>query len=121
MKHHRTLVGILLGLVLLVQGYAVSAASWLVPFDPPVAEVGTMAEPPCHGTQAPAPEKQTPCCCDATCPDMTSCALGHLASAAVIATVVFPPDGVAMPDAHFLPVAGRVPSSLLRPPITLHG
>ncbi len=111
----------LLGLVLLVQGVAVSAAPV---FGPDLATMTMDSDIPCHGQmddQAVSQAVSNPAsCCDADCPDMTSCMLGHLAIAAHFQlTTLHSPDAVP----HMIParIITHSPPSLLRPPITLHG
>jgi hypothetical protein len=121
MQRHRTLVSLLLGLILLVQGYAVSAA--------PVAQVraaamtgmAAMADMPCHAKMAKGSAKQMPPCCNADCPDMTTCMLGHLAVTAPASQL--PPLPDVAPSSWLPPPAklAQQSSPVFRPPITLHG
>lgn len=123
MKRFRTLLSVLLGLVLLVQGFAVSAAPRAkLPAETP-ASASVMADMPCHGQTAMHADdagKKPPSCCNENCPDMTTCALGHLAS---VATVSLALPQSALTERRLTPVlaASRTLSSLLRPPIVLHG
>lgn len=121
MNQIRTLLSMFLGLVLLVQGLAVSAAP-RVSLAEDAAKVSAMAELPCHGQMAASLDETgepQPSCCDENCPDMTTCVLGHLASAAVVSLDLMRPA----PAEHgFTPViaVSRRAASLLRPPIALH-
>lgn len=123
MKRHRTLLSVLLGLVLLVQGYAVSAAPHAKLSDAAGALVTAQVKTPCHAQQADmedaAGEQQRPCC-NVGCPDMTTCALGHIAAAAVMSVAL---PQAAHAEIAFAPVhaVSRMLSLPLRPPITLHG
>lgn len=123
MKRFRTLLSVLLGLVLLVQGFAVSAAPRAkLPAEAP-ASASVMADMPCHGQtamQADDAGKQHPSCCNENCPDMTTCALGHLASVATESVTLPQP---ARAERIFTPVLAisRTLNPLLRPPIALHG
>lgn len=110
MRRYRTLLSALLGLVFLLQGMAVSAA--------PLA-----ADTPCHVPQAEtadATDSQEYPCCDAGCPNMSSCALGHIAAMSVLSVVL---PAAARTEHAFTPVhlVSRTLVSPLRPPITLHG
>jgi hypothetical protein len=123
MKRFRTLLSVLLGLVLLVQGFAVSAAPHAKPSEGAPASASIMADMPCHAQKAMQQDdsgKQDRACCNASCQDMTTCALGHLASVATVSVVL---PQAARADRGFTPVlaASRTLSSLLRPPIALHG
>lgn len=120
----RTWLSVLLGAVLLVQGFAVSAASHAGFADAPAAQALEMVDMPCHGQKrqadkADAADSQERACCNAGCPDMTTCALGHLASVATVSVTLPPPvrpeRGVSRKC-----VALRPFRSLLRPPIVLH-
>lgn len=123
MNRFRTLLSLLLGLVLLVQGFAVSAAPRAKLSEGVPASASVMADMPCHGQEAMKQDdsgKQDRACCGASCPDMTTCALGHLASATPV-TVALPP--AAQAESHVAPfyVEARTLNSPLRPPIALHG
>ncbi|MGH8458602.1 MAG: hypothetical protein ACRESV_04575 [Nevskiales bacterium] len=120
MKRHRTLLSVLLGLVLLVQGVAVSAAPLAMFSESGQTTVSMNADMPCHGQMDDQAVTDPASCCDADCPDMTSCMLGHLAFANTVhASTPHSPDEFQ----QLIPVRviTRAPSSLLRPPITLHG
>ena len=121
MRRHRPLISILLGLVLLAQGFAVSAA----PRGIPVAKHGgagmsAMAHMPCHMMKAERPVKQKPSCCNEVCPDMTTCALGTLATVAPLSVAV-QKGSMVVPFLRVISASRQAPTSLLRPPITLHG
>jgi hypothetical protein len=121
MKRHRTWLSVLLGLVLLVQGMAVAAAPYAMLFGSDPVAMTMDADMPCHGQQAVSDSGQSgSSCCNADCPDMTSCMLGHLAiNASFHLTTEHSPDEVL----HLVPVRviSHSPPILLRPPITLHG
>ncbi len=123
MNRNRTLLSMLLGLVLLVQGFAVSAAPRASLSEDAAVTVNVMADMPCHGqmtAQADETGDQHSSCCDENCPDMTTCALGHLASVATVSLAMPQP---ARAERGFTPVLAlsRTSGSLLRPPIALHG
>lgn len=117
----RTLLSVLLGLVLLLQGFALSAA----PLGLPDAEMTQAAAdtPPCHGAQPPQTDADgsTLSCCDADCPDMTRCALGHFAAAPQPAAPGAHAPVTPRPEASAIVAPERRAASLLRPPITFHG
>jgi hypothetical protein len=124
MKRYRTGISVLLGLVLLVQGVAVSAAPCTMIHESAAdAAVMTMdADMPCHGQEeevvAEAANDQS--CCDIDCPNMGNCMLGHAAiNASFLLTSVHSPDAV--PSQAPVPVIAQAPVSLLRPPISFHG
>ncbi len=120
MKRYRTLLSVLLGLVLLVQGVAVAAAPYAMLFDADPVVMTMDADMPCHGQAASDSEQSGSSCCDAVCPDMTSCMLGHLAiNASFQLTTVHSPGE--LPGLIPVRIIAQSPPSLLRPPITLHG
>jgi hypothetical protein len=119
MKRHRTVLSVLLGLVLLVQGVAVAAAPYAMFIDSDPAAMTMDADMPCHGQADDQAVNDPASCCDADCPDMTSCMLGHLAiNTSFQLTTVHSPDTAP----HLAPVRviSHSPPTLLRPPITLH-
>lgn len=123
MDRFRTLLSMFLGLVLLVQGFAVSAAPRTALAAGAAVAVSIMADMPCHGqmaTQADEPGKQHPSCCNENCPDMTTCTLGHLAPVATV-SLFLPQSARAERGLTTAVTAARVSGSLLRPPIVLHG
>lgn len=123
MKRYRTLISVLLGVVLLVQGAAVSAAPRAKLSAEVSALASAMADMPCHAQKAMTaddPGKPDHSCCNASCPDMTTCALGHLASVGTV-SVALPQDARAELSFTAVRVTSRTASSLLRPPIALHG
>lgn len=117
MKLVRPLLNLVVGLLLLVQSVAV-ASTGVAPLDAadPAADVA-MAAMPCHGDTGSGTDQ--PSCCDADCPNMAACALGHIAAApmqgfdAVVASQKVQPVSVMTPIV-------LAPSSLLRPPISSH-
>lgn len=123
MNRFRTLLSMFLGLVLLVQGFAVSAAPRAkLPAEAP-ASVSALADMPCHAQKAVKSDdsgKQDPSCCNENCPDMTTCALGYLAFVATM-SVVMPQPARAEPSFTPALAVSRTLSSLLRPPIARHG
>jgi hypothetical protein len=125
MKRHRTGISVLLGLVLLVQGVAVSAAPCsMVHETPDAASVMTMdADMPCHGQadeSVVAEVANDLSCCDIDCPNMGNCMLGHAAiNASFALTSEHSPDAV--PSQVPVQVIAQAPVSLLRPPISFHG
>lgn len=118
MKRHRTLVSILVGLVLLLQGWAVAAAPRA--HLPQAASLDAMADMPCHARssdQKPGVDGTVkPSCCNADCPDMTTCALGHFVSVVTFALDT-PRAHVPAPVALSARQASAAPAFLLRPPI----
>jgi hypothetical protein len=119
MKRHRMWLSLLLGLVLLVQGVAVSAAPDIASKSDTVAmTVG--ADMPCHGQMGDQASNDSASCCDAQCPDMTSCMLGHLALIAHF-QLTTPHAPAELPGLIPIRILTRFPSSPLRPPIALHG
>jgi hypothetical protein len=115
MKMLRPLLNVVLGLSLLVQGFGVAAQVPAAAED--VTQVAA-AQMPCHDgahDQAANPAS----CCNADCPDMAGCVIGHLAgmpahlpqfSPAAQVVVVLTPQSA---ESVVLPF-------LLRPPISSH-
>ena len=123
MKRCRTLLSVLLGLVLLAQGFAVSAAPRAKLSESAPASASVVADMPCNGQKALKQDetgKPHRSCCNASCPDMTTCALGHLASATTVSLMV-PTAAGAQPSLPPVRAESRALSSLLRPPISFHG
>ena len=123
MKALRPLLNCVLGLALLVQGFAFASAPQTAVAKVPAAveQAGAGDEMPCHGdSQKAEPEDSAPCaCCDGGCVDMSGCAFGHLFAAvpALPAAVVPASQGaIAAPDRSAESVS--LPSRL-RPPISL--
>jgi hypothetical protein len=123
MKRDRTWLNLLLGLVLLVQGFAVAAAPrGMARHATPAAEAASMpAHCPGMAASGEASDHAGPSCCDESCPDMTTCALGHYAAAIAIGPIGVrhaDPFGVSLPGP--VPLT-RAPGSPLRPPnLLLH-
>lgn len=122
MKRYRTLISILMGLVLLLQGWAVAAAPRAHLSQ--VASLEVMADMPCHARssdQKPgAGGTEKPSCCNADCPDMTTCALGHFVSV-VTFTLNSPRADVPAPVLLVVREISAAPAFLLRPPILSNG
>ena len=123
MNRIRPLLSFFLGFVLLAQGFAVSAAPRTVPTASASASETVMADMPCHGQMAARADeggaKKLPCC-NENCPDMATCALGHLAPVTTVSLTLPPPAPVER--AFMLSFAAlQSPGSLLRPPIASHG
>lgn len=114
MPRLRPVLDTLLGLLLLVQAIGVASANGSISIAGHAA--ADPMEMPCHGDGHPSGILDPPSCCDADCPTMTTCALGHftLGSTPIVAF------GPAMPPRDstrsIWPAAGVRPS-LLRPPI----
>ncbi|WP_133164335.1 hypothetical protein [Solimonas fluminis] len=109
-------MSVLLGLVLLLQGYAVSAAPRANLIKALDADMAMQMDMPCHGQKADAEKVGKPSCCNADCPDMTTCALGHIASPVTL--TLDPPRGdIAEPSLFVVREIARAQTSLLRPPI----
>lgn len=119
MKRFRPVVHAILGLLLLVQGFAVASAS------SKVAAAGDNASAaaamPCHGEhhgdQGGGSKHMS--CCDADCPDMMSCALGAMAMASAQTFEIVAPQQAMFPALVAAP-ATLPPPSFLRPPIASH-
>ncbi|MEW6168522.1 MAG: hypothetical protein AB1651_12625 [Pseudomonadota bacterium] len=123
MRRSRTLLSVLLGLVLLVQGLAVSAAPQAWSANEGAGATAAAARPPCNMQTAEAaadPSETGHACCDASCPDMARCVLGHMAAAATLGALSLPSGTVAYPAPAAAPVS-QPPRSPLRPPIAIHG
>lgn len=131
MQRLRPLLNTLLGLIFLVQGYAVAAAPGMAaPVATSVAAStapAAMADMP-HCARMASPARQgsddqaaaASSCCDEGCPNLTSCALGHLA--AIASPGIWLPNTVIdAPPFSVPPVQAHRLSALLRPPITFHG
>jgi hypothetical protein len=118
MTRLRAALNLLVGLVLLVQGFAVAAAPLAAVSDNgSVQTTAATSAMPCHGDQTPDGPAH-PSCCDEACPDMTSCALGHLAVTPLLRLEVAAPSHDFI--AATVPVpATFTPQSRLRPPIVL--
>lgn len=120
MKRYRPLLSVLLGLMLLVQGFAVSAAPKAKWPDAAHVQNAAQAEMPCHAQKAvkvksEQTSKSDRSCCNAGCPDMSTCALGHFTIASKL-SVVLPNADRAMPSFTPVRIVVRAPTSLLRPP-----
>lgn len=123
MNPFRILLSMFLGLVLLVQGFAVSAAPRAKLSEGTPASASVMVDMPCHAQMAMKQDdsgKQERSCCNASCPDMTTCALGHLAAATLV-TVSVPPAAQAESRVTPVRIEARTLNSPLRPPIASHG
>ena len=134
MQRLRPLLNTLLGLIFLVQGYAVAAAPGMTaPVATSVAAstapvaMADMADMP-HCARMASPARQgsddqaaaASSCCDEGCPNLTSCALGHLA--AIASPGIWLPNTVIdAPPFSVPPVQAHRLSAWLRPPITFHG
>jgi hypothetical protein len=125
MSAFRARLSALLATLMLLQGVAVaSAPAMATPAETSAAAEAVTALPPCHGAAAvdaatPAPADPHGCC-DAGCPNMTTCLLGAYAPVglpalarltATVETAVFRAAPLPLPP----------PRARLRPPIPLHG
>ncbi|SFF66835.1 hypothetical protein SAMN04488120_12112 [Fontimonas thermophila] len=119
MNRLRTGLSVLMGLVLLLQGLAVSAAPHARRAEV-TAALAAAADPPCHRQKAPAKAEPPASCCDEDCPHMARCLLGQLAPAVTLCMSV-PPPARTEPGAASLFSTSPLPRALLRPPIPLHG
>lgn len=135
MQRLRPLLNTLLGLIFLVQGYAVAAAPGMtapvatsVAASTASAAMVDMADMPhCAKMASQAPQQARDAedaaassCCDEGCPNLASCALGHLA--AITSPGIWLPNTVIdAPPFALPPVQALRLSALLRPPITFHG
>ncbi len=134
MRRFRTHVSLVLGLLLLVQGWAVAAAAAAAPMmalgapDTAISAAAQTAEAemPCHQQQAdeakPAKAQSgsaSSCpCCDGNCPDMQACAAANPAMPSSLA-LDLPRRTAAAPSTVESRVAVRSNNSLLKPPISL--
>ena len=121
MRHLKTAINILVGLLFLAQGVAIASSPVM---KPKAAEPTAVAQMHCHMSQDQAlADPQKSCTCHHACPAMASCslctpallAIGSAApamGAASIGAVQTPEDGAVLSAAPSLP---------LRPPILLHG
>ena len=119
MKGYRQLTSVLLGLLLLLQGVVVSSAPRIALADmQPHAGVTIRIAMHCDMRMVDASGK--PSCCDAQCPDMTTCLLGAIATDSPVAMVLprAPRVTTDLVSTHLIQRTLAVP---LRPPITLHG
>jgi hypothetical protein len=121
MRRIRVGLSVLLGLLLVAQGFAVAAAGHpSVAAEPAQAQVDAAdsgAAMPCHGD--PAQPADGASCCDGDCPNMTTCALGHLAVTAPMHVDPIPVSRE-FSSARVVPPVAASPQTLLRPPIALH-
>tara|TARA_R110000787_G_scaffold57600_4_gene131475 strand:- start:7612 stop:7977 length:366 start_codon:yes stop_codon:yes gene_type:complete len=120
MIRQQALLNIFLGLILLVQGFAVAGAPRAQLTD--AASTGTADEMPCHGQmlmQSDESGENQPSCCNDSCPNMTTCALGAMTSVTVPSMILHRPTQV---ERGFTPIAAPRAAfcPLLRPPISLH-
>lgn len=127
MFRFRARLTLLLALVMGLQGVAVASASPMLPSPEAPEAAQHAAVPPCHGTasadttvasEAEAVDRIG--CCDADCPNMSTCVLG------AYALTTLPHLGLHLPVAlRPLPHADGLPQppqpGQLRPPIPLHG
>lgn len=118
MNAPRLLIHALLGLVFLLQGFAVSAMPTAQPMDAAQEQADA---PPCHGgladMTAEMPADQASCC-DDNCAGMVGCLLSHLALADPGIWLASPPGAIMLAErVVFWPRARS--ARLLRPPISL--
>lgn len=119
MKRHRPWLAAVLGLLFLIQGFAVAAAEH-ASLKQDSAATGQEASVPCAGhMDAGAGEVPQASCCDADC-DMASCAMGHLALATATPAIAAPASAAA-PVAPAAQPVSSTPESHFRPPIAFHG
>lgn len=117
MKTLRPLLGLLLGLTLSVQGFAVAASATTALPEPAAAAADS--DMPCHGDASEAPAAEPCACCDGDCPDMTGCAFAQAAIATTGGIALAPAPMVDVPASGWSSKTTD-PSSRLRPPIPLH-
>jgi hypothetical protein len=116
MKSFRMFLHAVLALMLLVQGAAASVAGATLP---QVDQAAAMGDVPCH--DADPADAGKPSCCDASCPDMMTCAGANLAlAAAPLATSPESTDGFTLVRGDVALPAPRA-TFLLKPPIAFHG
>ena len=121
MRRAKAAVNILVGLLFLAQGVAV-AASPIVKTK--AAEPTAAMQMHCHPSQDAPAQPQKSCPCHHACPAMAHCGSCVLASPAIgfaAPAMEAAPVGAfqTLPEEGAVPSA--VPSSPLRPPISLHG
>jgi hypothetical protein len=117
MKPFRMFLHAVLALMLLVQGAAASVAGATLP--QAGSQAAAMGDVPCH--DADPAGAGSPSCCDASCPDMVTCAGANLAlAAAAPAAAPKSADGFRLAHADVSLPAPRA-TFLLKPPIALHG
>jgi len=115
-KRGRTWLSTMLGLLLLLQGYAVAAAPNLAP--QAAATAMTMAaDEPCPMHAQDRDSSPQPDCCNTDCPSMATCLLGHFAAMPDLAILIAPAPTV-VPAFQATRATSRNPASPLRPPIT---
>jgi hypothetical protein len=120
MHRRRPLLSAFLASLLLVQGIAVAWSVGTMP-ELKAASEQAMGDMPCHGAATVADaESERPACCDADCPDMTTCALGHMAVTTSL-LVALPAAAESIPASDSRSPIDTSPPTLLRPPIHLHG
>jgi hypothetical protein len=116
MLNVRTFIYLLAGVALLLQGFAVSAATLTLP--PPPMEMSSMQGMPCHMEADSAADTQKNCC-DHGCLDLASCWVGvaPVMPGSLLQVLPMTAELATSPQGH---VPGGTLASLLRPPISLH-
>lgn len=109
MSRLRSATSLLIGLLFLAQGFAVSAA--------PVKAVSAQGAVHCDGSMMNPGFAMS--CCDQDCTDMAGCVFAHVAVASVIVPNFSPTLAPRDPILVAAPLASA-PQSLLRPPISSH-
>ena len=120
MKSLRPWVNAILGLLMLVQGFAVAAGDQPPHKAQPDSAAAASTQMPCHGgpdKDAPAPCAKS--CCDGGCSGMTSCAFGHLAVATAL-SIDWSVPAMEQPGSPLLVFVSTETQALLRPPIAIH-
>jgi hypothetical protein len=121
MRRSSTFIHLLVGLALLLQGMAASAASLpQAQRDQAAMEMSAMDDMHCPMDAAGSGTDTQKSCCDHSCPDMASCFTG--VGVAVSMSLLLVPAMTVEISAH---PQGLMPRgtivSLLRPPISFHG
>ncbi len=121
MKTWHTIVCLLLSLTLVGQGAAAFPLSPTEFSKPGMANASRMMELPCHGViqKGKQTSDQKPSCCDRSCPDMTTCAIGQPATLTA-SPFVFPETSSGAIAHNPISTSTNIPNPLFRPPITLH-
>jgi len=114
-KRGRTWLAAMLGLLLLLQGHAVAAAPYLAA-DAAAMAMTMAADAPCPMHAQDRDGSPQPDCCNADCPSMATCLLGHFAAMPELAILIAPAPGV-VPVFRATRATTRNPASPLRPPI----
>jgi hypothetical protein len=117
----RALVCLLLSLTLMMRGVAANPTVPSLSGNSGITRMGAVPHMPCHEAIKSLGQNKghQPSCCDQTCPDMRSCALGQPATLSSAPTVFFGASAHALAPRATL-TATAIPKPVFRPPIALH-